>query len=302
MRSLHRNVPSPKALIAFEAAARHVSFTAASQELHVTQAAVTYQIQKLEQGLGVPLFVRSHRHLDLTWAGERLLSAVRYGLGHIAETAYQIRKVSTGNTLTVAANNAVSFYWLRDRAIAFQIAHPGIELRILSGETDDLENPGSGIDLAIRHGSGHWTGLEASLLFEESAVPVCSPGFADQLGPFNTPEDILTARLLQLEPLSPDWLTWESWLADRGIDLGTRRAPETVTFNSYPVLLEAAIAGQGIALGGLPVIDRVLEENRLIRVAGEPCRTGLGYYLVQPDDRPKIEAAIRFETFLAEHL
>jgi len=279
-----------------------MSFTVASEELHVTQAAVTYQIQKLEQGLGAPLFVRSHRRLELTWAGERLLSAVRYGLGHIAETTYQIRRVSAGNTLTVAANSAVSFYWLRDRAIAFQIAHPGLELRILSGETDDIETPGSGLDIAIRHGAGYWPGMEATFLFEESAVPVCSPDYAENHGPFDAAEAFLNARLLQLEPLSPDWLTWEIWLADRGIDMGRRRPPETVTFNSYPVLLEAAIAGQGIALGGLPVIDRVLAENRLIRIAEEPYHTGLGYYLVRPENRQRIEAATLFETFLVEQL
>jgi len=302
MRSLHRNVPSPKSLIAMEAAARHMSFTAASEELHVTQAAVTYQIQKLEQELGVPLFIRSHRRLELTWAGERLLSAVRYGLGHIAETAFQIRRVSAGNTLTVAANSAVSFYWLRDKAIDFQIAHPGTELRILSGETDDIESLGSGIDLAIRHGDGQWPGLTATLLFEESSVPVCSPAYEQANGPLKTPADLLKGRLLQLEPMSPDWLTWETWFADQGVDFGRRKPPETVTFNSYPVLLEAAIAGQGIALGGLPVIDRVLEEGRLNRMATEPYRTGLGYYLVQPGDRPGTEAAIGFERFLLERI
>ncbi|MBG6206728.1 DNA-binding transcriptional LysR family regulator [Labrenzia sp. EL_126] len=302
MRNLRKNIPSPKALIAFEAAARHLNFTAAAEELLITQAAVTYQIQKLEQGLGTALFTRSHRRIDLTWAGERLLSAVSYGLGHIAEAAYQIRKASEGGTLTVAANGAVSFYWLRERALNFQIENPGMELRLMTGEQDDIENPGSGIDLAIRHGSGDWPGLEASLLFDEVAVPVCSPDYLARNGPFNQPADLKKARLLQLEPMSPDWITWEAWFSLRSVEYDKPQPPETVTFNSYPILLEAAIAGQGIALGGLNVIAAVLKEGRLVQMDDQPHHTGLGYYLVQAVNKPRGEASVGFAKFLVASL
>ncbi|MCV0429602.1 MAG: LysR family transcriptional regulator [Roseibium sp.] len=299
MQKLHKNVPSPKALIAFEAAARHLSFTAAADELNVTQVAVTYQVQKLEQDLGTPLFVRSHRRLSLTSAGDRLNSAVRYGLGHIAETVTFIRKQNDGKTLTVAANNAVSFYWLRDRAIAFQIENPGVELRLLAGERDDIEFLGSGVDIAIRHGSGDWDGLVSNHLFDEEVVPVCSPDFLKRNGPFPDPASLRAARLLRLESLAPHWITWETWFAARSVEVDSK-ALEMVTFNSYPVLLEVAIAGQGVALGGINVIDRVLEEGKLIRIDDQPFHTGYGYYLVRRRDTAANDLLERFtQTLLA---
>ncbi|MEM9630797.1 MAG: LysR substrate-binding domain-containing protein [Pseudomonadota bacterium] len=301
MQKLHKRVPSPKALIAFEAAARHLSFTVAAEELNVTQVAVTYQVQKLEQDLGTPLFVRSHRRLSLTSAGERLKSAVRYGLGHIAETSAFIRKQNDGNTLTVAANNAVSFYWLRDRAIAFQIDNPGVELRLLAGERDDIDDAGSGVDIAIRHGSGDWEGLVSNHLFDEEVVPVCSPEYLRQNGPFPGAASMRAARLLRLESLAPHWITWETWFAARSVDVDSK-ALEMVTFNSYPVLLEVAIAGQGIALGGIKLIGSVLDEGKLLRIDDQPFRTGYGYYLVRRKDTAASELLERFTQTLLTSL
>lgn len=284
MRELHPHIPSPKALLAFEAAARHLSFTHAAEELHVTQVAVSYQVRKVEDALGVELFERQHRGIVLTPAGEWFYRAVSHGMGHIAEAAYQIRRYHGDSGITVAANNAVSFYWLRPRVTAFQRQHPDIELRVLAGDRDDIDLVGHGVDVAIRHGMGDWPGYQAAHLFEEVAFPVCAPEYARRHGPFNDPRDLLDATLLQLDPLSPDWVTWHKWFLARGVDVPEDEVPVAINFNSYPILLEAAIEAQGVALGGGFIIDPLLDDGKLTRLDDTDHRTGCSYYLVTPED------------------
>ena len=300
MRQLHPHVPSPKALLAFEAAARHLSFTNAAEELHVTQVAVSYQVRKVEDALGVQLFERQHRGIALTPAGEWFYRAVSNGMGHIAEAAYQIRRYHGDSAVTVAANNAVSFYWLRPRVTAFQRQHPEVELRVLAGDRDDIELAEHGVDVAIRHGTGQWPGYRAEHLFEEVAFPVCAPSYAERHGPFNDPRDLLEATLLQLDPLSPDWVTWHKWFLAQGVDVPKDEVPVAINFNSYPILLEAAIEAQGVALGGGFIIDPLLEDRKLIRLDETDHRTGSSYYLVTPDDVVQSESVRAFCAWLLE--
>lgn len=302
MRKLQPHVPSPKALLAFEAAARHSSFTQAAEELHVTQVAISYQVRKVEDALGVALFERQHRGIALTRAGEWFHRAVSHGLGHIAEAAYQIRRYHGDTGVTVAANNAVSFYWLRPRVTAFQRQHPELELRVLAGDRDDIDLVEHGVDVAIRHGTGDWPGYQAEHLFEEVAFPVCAPAYARRHGPFREPRDLLDATLLQLDPLSPDWITWHKWFLGRGVELGEDEVPVAINFNSYPILLEAAIEAQGVALGGGFIIDPLLEDGKLIRLDDRDHRTGSSYYLVTPEDVPSSAAVRAFCTWLLDSM
>ena len=280
MRELHRRLPSVTALVAFEAAGRHRNFSRAAEELHVSQAAVSRQIRKLEDRLGLELFERLHRSVALTPAGERLHQAVGFGFDHIADAVTHIQQMNDDRHVGVAANNAVAFYWLRPRVTAFQQEHPEIRLAVFAHDADPALD-GEDIDIAIRYGDGHWPDADAAILFEEALFPVCSPAYARE-HPLERPEHLLDSALLYMEPQGPDWVTWSEWLRASGVDPGNR-LPPGVMFNSYPVLLQAAVEGQGVAMGTDHLVDNLLEEGTLVRpLAGDDYRTGRGYYLALP--------------------
>ena len=295
MRELHRRMPSMTALVAFEAAGRHRNFSRAAEELHVSQAAVSRQIRKLEERLGLTLFERLHRSVALTAAGERLLQAVEFGFDHIADAVTQVRQVQEERHVAVAANNAVAFYWLRPRVTAFQQEHPEIRLAILAQDADPALD-GEEVDIAIRYGGGQWPDAESLILFEEALFPVCSPDYAREHR-FQGPQDLLDAALLYMDPQGPEWVTWSEWLRARGVSPDDR-LPPGVTFNSYPVLLQAAVEGQGVALGTDHLVDHLLEDGTLVRPLDDDYRTGRGYYLALPAGSEPSEYTLEFREWL----
>ena len=279
MRELHRRLPALGALVAFEAAGRHLNFSRAAEELCVTQAAVSRAIRGLEEQLGIRLFERLHRSVALTAAGASLHQAVAYGFDHIADAVEQQRARQRERHVGVAANNAVAFYWLRPQVTAFQQAHPDVHLSVFAADPDPpLEQ--SDVDIAIRYGDGHWPG--ATLLFGEELFPVCAPAFCETAaGRIERPEDLLRTTLLYMDPQGPDWVTWGEWIRAQGVDpAGCLSAG--LTFNSYPMLLQAAVEGQGVALGTAHLVDPLLADGTLVRPMRESYRTSRGYYLVLP--------------------
>ncbi len=284
MKNLHKSIPSPQALIAFEAAARHRSFTQAAQELNVTQVAVTYQVKKLEEDIDTPLFHRHHRSVSPTLSGQRLFEAVRHGFDHIADAVLDIQKFNAGDTVIVAANNAVSFHWLRPRVTAFQRANPKVEFKIISSDLEDFD-PRDGIDLSIRFGRGVWPGFVSERLFDEVVVPICSPGYRDRNGGFRWPDDFKDATLLQFEPVTTTEINWTSWLQAAGMGFVPSSSNRVLTFTNYPVLLEAAIAGEGLALGWRSIIDPLLEDNKVVPVCDLEVRTDAAYFVCVPEKR-----------------
>lgn len=280
MRELHRRLPVLGGLIAFEAAGRHRNFTRAAGELHVSQAAVSRRIRELEERLGMPLFERLHRSVALTDAGERLHAAVSYGFDHVADTIAQLEQMRAARHVGVAANNAVAFYWLRQRVMAYRREAPDVDLAVFASDRD----PGfetDGVDVAIRYGAGQWPDARATLLFEESVFPVCAPSYREAAACLETPEDLLRATLLYMDPQGPDWVTWSEWLRARGVDPGGRLPPGP-TFNSYPVLLQAAIDGQGVAMGTAHLLEPLLDDGTLVRPMAQEYRPGRGYFLALP--------------------
>jgi len=284
MRELYRRLPSINALVAFEAAGRHCNFSRAAEELHVSQAAVSRQIRQLEEQLDTTLFERLHRSVSLTPACERLHSAVSYGFDGIGDAIARIERERQVDHVGIAANNAVAFYWLRPRLAAFRQEDPSLEPAVYAA---DLE-PGfdtEGIDIAIRYGEGDWSDAQSELLFGEAIFPVCAPDYLRNMHSLQAPKDLLDANLLYMDPQGPDWVTWSEWLRHQGIEPGTQ-LPSGPMFNSYPVLLQAAIDGQGVAMGTAELLAAVLEEGRLVRPLTEEYRTERGYYLSLPARRP----------------
>jgi LysR family glycine cleavage system transcriptional activator len=278
------------ALRAFEAGARHLSFTKASDELHVTQAAISHQVKQLEELLGVQLFQRLTRRLVLTEAGQRLLPFVSEGLDRIAEGVNQVTE-RAGRLLTVSVTPTFGVKWLADRLGRFWRKHPEIDLRLHhSFQSVDLR--AGEADMAVRWGAGSWPGCQATLLMEGDVVPVCSPALLAGGHPLRSPEDLKHHTLLH----ERDCEEWAHWLISMGIDgVDPRRGP---IIDDFTVRSQALLDGHGVALMTRSMIAKELAAGTLVKPFDDDWDLDGGYYIVVPDSaqpKPKVEA---FRNFL----
>lgn len=295
MVSLRSKLPPVNSLVIFEAAARHLNFTRAAEELHITQAAVSRQIHVLEDHLGVALFRRRHRSLELTPYGERLHKAVTMGLEHIANTTADIRRVPKGGELTVSTSVTFANYWLMSRVAKFRASHPDVELRLVaSAPVANLA--AAGIDLAVRYGRGRWPGVKAVHLLDNEIFPVCAPSYMAGRRPMQGPEDLLAETLLHLIEFDRNWMTWDAWL--RAVGVAGKPAKRGLEFDNYLVLIQAALDGQGVALGGGRLADDFLARGALMRPLEATLRSELAFYLLVPTEVPLAESAARFRDWI----
>lgn len=295
MVSLRAKLPPPNALVTFEAAARHRNFTRAAAELGVTQAAVSRQIRTLEDHLGVPVFRRAPKGLQLTRDGQRLFQAVTMGLEHIATTAADIRRVRSDAEVTVSTSVTFASYWLMSRVAKFRAAYPDVELRLVaSAPVANLA--GAGIDLAVRYGDGRWPGVEATHLLDNEVFPVCAPDYLEGRPPLAEPADLLGETLLNLVEYDRNWVTWEAWLREFGVkDKPARRGAQ---FDNYLILIQAALGGQGIALGGGRLADDFLASGALVRPIAATLRSESAFWLIVPREAPLSEPATLFRDWV----
>lgn len=283
MARFRRRLPTLTALTTFEAVARLGSFTKAASELGVTQAAVSRQIRVLEEALGSSLFRRLHRRVELTGKGRALSRSATEAFNLIADTLDDITREDDRQDLAVAASVAVSQFWLLPRVSAFARLHPDINLRIVSQDgASDLRD--GGIDLAIRYGSGNWADGQVELLFDDEVFPVCSPDFASEhLAPNALPSDLLALPLITSATPDPSWTGWDEWLAAFSIARPKRSIGLQCSF--YTEAIQAAVNGQGVALGWRRLVDDLLKQNRLVRVTQQTLRPRAGYFIVRPATR-----------------
>lgn len=285
---MSRTLPPLNGLRAFEAAARHLSFTRAAEELNVTQAAISHQIKALEERLGIRLFRRLNRALMLTDEGQRLYPVARDAFDRLAEAVESLRERYTMRSLTVSVLPSFAAKWLVPRLSRFQARHPDIDLRITATErTVDLVR--DDVDVALRFGSGGWSGVRADLVLEDQVTPVCSPALLSHL---RSPADLAHVTLLHenMLPLGefPDWANWLQAAGVHGVDVS-----RGLRFSHTHILLQAAIDGRGVALGQMALAADDLAEGRL--VAPFELRLPVGYaywvvYLPATAERPKIKA------------
>jgi LysR family glycine cleavage system transcriptional activator len=295
MASLRTKLPPANSLVVFEAAARHLNFTRAANELGVSQAAVSRQIQLLEDHLGVPLFQRLQRGLKATRDGERLQQAVTMGLEHIANTAVDIRRHRRPGELTVSTSVTFASYWLMSRVAKFRAAHPEVDLRLVaSAPVSDLGV--AGIDLAVRYGSGRWLGVETVHLMDNEVFPLCAPSYMAGREPLRTPRALLDETLLHLIEYDRNWVTWEAWLKAIGVE-GVPSRPG-LQFDNYLVMTQAVLDGQGIALGGGRLAEDLLTRGALIRPIDAMLKSERAFYLLLPSDRPLSRAAQQFRDWI----
>lgn len=280
---VNRRIPL-QPLAFFEAAGRHLNFSAAARELGVTQSAVSHQIAWLEADLGLPLFRRLHRGVALTPEGARLFDVVQRGLDDIERTMAELRVARRGRVMTVATDFGFAAWWLVPRLARLRETMPDLDVRILTTQeaVDIRREP---IDVAIGFGDGRWPGCRAWPLFPEVVVPICSPAFRHRLCALPGPAGLAGLPLLHVDsPGGALWLSWADWFALHGI--GRRRAGgHDLSFNNYPLVLQAAMMGQGVALGWVPLIDALLEGGQLVTLAAPVERSERGYFLVEADNR-----------------
>ncbi len=261
----------------FEAAARHLSFTRASEELLVSREAVSRSVGSLETHLGVRLFVRRHRSIELTAAGRVLKAGVSDGLTTIVKSVERTRPGARRRHVIVWATVALAHFWLTPRLPRFRDRHHDIELHVRASDAQ-LDMAVENIAVALRYGTGTWPGLRSKHLFDTETFPVCAPRYLESARAIHTPADLLRHTLLNLDGdphADEDW-TW--WLSASGVKHS--RQPVTIGFDSYADVIQAALAGQGIALGFSHVVDDLIAQGQLVRPLPDILRKGYGVYAV----------------------
>lgn len=291
MRNLRFQLPPVNSLVAFEASARHLSFTRAGKELRVTREAVSRQIRTLENHLGVKLFVRRHRALDLTQAGEEFCHVVQRSLAAIATSARSLQRTGNPSRITVTATIAIATYWLTPRLPRFRAAHPDAEIRVVvSDRPDDMT--AEGIDVGLRYGEGKWPGVTATHLFDVHSLPVCSPDYLRKSAPIKGTADLVDHTLLNLDGAPHAREDWPWWLAESGVVRSG--SLHILGFDNYANVIQAALEGQGIALGFSRVVDDLLRRGQLVRPVQAQLDPGYATYLVVPSGRPPTPAVQSF--------
>src|SRR6202790_760761 len=213
VREMTGRLPSLNGLRAFEAAARHLSFTNAASELNVTQTAISHQIRRLEEELGIRLFVRQNRALALTPEAKDYLPGVRAAFNDLRLATDRLRRKDDDHVLTVSTLASLAAKWLLPRLSAFQEAHPGIDVRITTS-TSLVDFHRDHVDAALRYGRGQWPGVRAEWLMADELFPVCSPTLANGNKPLKCPEDLRDHVLLHTSNANSD--DWRLWLTAAG--------------------------------------------------------------------------------------
>lgn len=274
MSRRHYRLPSLTALAVFETAARHLSLKHAARELNVTPGAVSHQIKALEAEIGLPLFNRVHRGVELTAEGDELHAVLATSFSRAAAVIERLRSRHGGDTITIGASTAVASLWLIPRIARLWQKHPEIRINHrISDITGDIRSTDA--DLAVRYGSGKWQGETSVLLFKDTILPVCSRAFAES-HPVTRLEELKSLPLLQLEAVDAGWMSWNEWFRLYGM----RSAPlGGQTFNNYSIALQAAEEGAGVVLGWRRLISTYLETGRVVALTDASVPAPGAYYL-----------------------
>lgn len=292
---MSRRLPSLTALRAFEAAARHLSFARAAEELHVTPAAVSQQIKQLEDYLGLPLFRRG-KVLALSEAASVTLPQVTEAFDRLEKAVDRLRSGDMTGPLVVSTPPAFAARWLVPRLDDFQSRHPDIELRLLATRRL-VDFAMEDVDVAVRFGSGPYPGLHAERLMPESIVPVAAPGIAATI---SAPADLVRCTLLHDEshnwdPAFPDW---ETWLISLGVAVET---PLRIRhFGDVNLVIQGVAAGLGAALVWHSLVAEELRAGRLVQLFGQSVSTNQSFHLVTAPNRLNLPKVRAFRDWLLE--
>lgn len=291
-------LPPLTSLRAFVATARHLSFVKAAEELHVTSAAIGQQIRLLEDHLGQPLFLRNRGQLVLTEAGQALMPGLTDAFDRVLDAVARLADDTEKAPIRISVAPSLAGKWLVPRLAALRQTLPELEVLVdASARFADLANDET--DCVIRYGLGSYPGLSTDRLFGEAVVPICSPAFAMQHGLFAGPNALANAPLLHedgpgRDPSCPDW---PSWLRSSGIEIAN--AGPGFRFNQSSLIIDAAIAGQGIGLGKLHLASAEIEAGRLVVPFGEPWPVEFSYFFAAIPHKASLPRIARFREWLA---
>ncbi|CAG9240799.1 LysR substrate-binding domain-containing protein [Paraburkholderia caribensis] len=281
-KGYRRLIPSMTALVEFESVARLSSFTVAANELGVTQAAVSRQVKFLEDTLGVRLFHRLHRSIELTDEGEALYLVVAGSMQKIAGVFDRLSSGPVQQELVLAVTSAFSHFRLLPRLASLKKAQPNLQLRLSTQMfTADLRH--KEIDVAVRFGNGRWSDGTATLLFDEEVFPVCSPKWVASRGMPQSLQDVANAALIESDSTSEGWMGWEAWF--NAVGLRPLRLKFALRCSLYTDAIQAARYGEGIALGWGRLVHDLVESGELVRLPVASLKPDDAYFIVVPHGR-----------------
>jgi len=293
---MRRRLPPLNWLRAYEAAARHMSFTGAARELNVTQAAVSQQVKLLELHLQRPLFDRLPRGLQLTDAGEAYLPAVRDAFERLADGTVEVFGSEGGGPLTVRSAVSFALLWLAPRLARFRVAHPDVALR-LTNAVWPVESGWDAVDLEVRYGDGKWPGLRAEQLTSDRLFPVCAPALMKGRSGLRQPADLRRFELLHVIGQRHGWSHWL-----KAAEVDSAAASQGPQFDTSAMALEVAANDGGVALSRGPLADGYIRAGRLRVPFGPELPTDEAFYLVSPADRVDRAEAAGFRAWLVAEL
>jgi len=277
MKELRRLIHSPHHLFVFEVCGRLMSFTHAAAELGVSQPAVSLAIRQLERALGQALFLREHRSIRLTAAGERLFNEVSISFARILKTLNEINPVPAPELVTLSISTAFANYWVMPRLTRLHQALPGIDLRLQVVDRDlDLEH--ENVSLGIRRGRGNWPGYHSANLAREELLAVASPSYLATHGVPRSLEDLEHHQFVHLEEPFRPRPQWRDWFHAFELDYVDRG--EGLRLNDYALVIQAAMAGEGVALGWRHVVNPLIKSRLLVPVVPQSWITGEEFHLI----------------------
>ncbi len=275
---MRRNLPSPTALLTFEASARFLSLKRAADELNVSAAAVSRQIRNLEEYIGQPLFNRLHRRVELTEAGARLFEPVNQGFSNMAAVLASLRAGESERQVTVGSTGGFAYYWLMPRLAGFSETWPEITLnQIVSDEQIDISDRQA--DLVVRYGTGQWPDLESRYLFGDRVYPVCSPSHLEKVGIPASVADLAGHPLFDTRGIPGDewldWVTWFRYAGHRPINIRRR-------YLNYLIGVQMALDGQGFVLGWHSFVADLVSQGLLVKPLDIEMRSPGAFFLTSP--------------------
>ncbi|MCP5088650.1 MAG: LysR family transcriptional regulator [Rhodobacteraceae bacterium] len=294
-----RNVLPPlDYLLAFESAAIAQSFAAASRDMNISETAISRKVKLLELHYDVALFVRRHRSIQLTPQGQNLLDNVRPAMQMLRHASRDILSDHQKNTVTLAATNSVTSLWLMPKLRKFRRTNKHLKIMLVASDSDQ-ECLAENVDLSILRGDGNWSGYRSRLLFGETIFPVCSPNYLEANPQIGEIEKLTAHGLIDVSNIHTEWMNWKTWLAH--YDYEFDGLDQAVFFNTYPLAIQAAVDGLGIALGWGHLVDPLIKSGKLVRpLDSAEIRTNHGYYLLHPEKRQTFPECTAVESWLKQ--
>ena len=297
MRELRRLVHSPHHLFVFEVCGRLLSFTRAAEELGVSQPAVSLAIRQLETAIGQELFERRHRAIRLTEAGERFYNEVSLSLERLLQAAREVNRGGGEHLVTLSISTAFANYWVMPRMTRLHRSHPNIDLRLQVVDKDvDLEY--ENVSLGIRRGRGGWPGYDSAAIAREELFAVASPSYLASNPRPKSIEDLLQHQFIHLEEPFRPRPRWLDWFQSFGVDFVDKG--EGLRLNDYALVIQAAMAGEGIAMGWRHVTDSLIQKRLLVPVLPQSWKTSEEFHLIWSDRTELSESAQQVRDWIIE--